>query len=90
MAQKGERICTECGEHTEITLIDDVNILCDDCIDELDYIECDECKQYWLWDAIKFYHLKDERTFCEDCAESLLENEEITEDDIDSVDDYTQ
>lgn len=44
MAQKGERICTECGEHTEITLIDDVNILCDDCIDELDYIECDECK----------------------------------------------
>lgn len=89
MAQKGEGICTECGEHTEITIIDDVNMLCDDCIGELDYIECDKCNEFWLWDAIKFYNLKDDRVLCQYCAEMMLEDEEITEDDIDSIDDFT-
>ncbi len=46
MAQRGNGICTECGEHTEITVIDDVNMLCDDCIGELDYIECDKCNEF--------------------------------------------
>lgn len=89
MAQKGIGICTKCGEHTEITVIDDITMLCDDCIDELDYIECDECKEFWLWDAIKFYHLKDDRTLCEHCAESLIEDEELSQADIDFIEDHT-
>jgi formylmethanofuran dehydrogenase subunit E len=89
VAQRGEGVCTECGEHTEITVIDDVNMLCDDCIDELDYIECDECKELWLWDAIKFYNLSDGRVLCQYCAEKMLQDEDIAEDDIDSIDDYT-
>lgn len=89
MAQRGKGICTECGEETEITVIDDVTMLCDDCIEELDYIECDNCHEFWLWDAIKFYHLIDERVLCEHCAQAMLEDEEISEKDIDFIDDHT-
>ena len=89
MAQKGYGTCTECGEETEITVIDDETMLCDDCIEELNYIECDCCNEFWLRDAIKFYHLKDGRTLCEYCAEEQLEEEDITEDDIESISDYT-
>ena len=89
MAEKTFDICTECGEETEVVIVDDETRLCEDCLDELDYIECDECHEYWLWDAIKFYNLKDERTLCEHCAEAMLEDEEITKDDIESVSDFT-
>ena len=89
MAERGIGICTECGEETEITVIDDVTMLCDDCLEELDYIECDNCNEFWLWDAVKFYNLNDGRVLCEHCAEELLEDEEITEDDIESIDDNT-
>ena len=89
MAQRGMGICTECGEETEITVIDDETMLCDDCLEELDYIECDNCEEFWLSDAIKFYYLKDGRTLCEHCAEDLLDEGEITEDDIDSIENNT-
>ena len=89
MAEKTFDICTECGEETEVTVVDEVTRLCEECLNELDYIECDECHEFWLWDAIKFYNLKDERTLCEHCAEMLLEDEEISEDDIESISDFT-
>lgn len=89
MAQRGTGVCTECGERTEITVIDDVTMLCDDCIDELDYIECSNCCEFWLWDAIKFYYLTDERVLCEHCAQAMLENKEIAEQDIDFIADHT-
>ena len=89
MAQRGEGICTECGEETEITVIDDVTMLCDDCIDDLDYIECDKCEEFWLWCAIKFYHLKDGTTLCEHCAQEMIEDGELPEEDIDFIADYT-
>lgn len=89
MAEKTFDICTECGEEAEVVIVDDETRLCEDCLDELDYIECDECHEFWLWDAIKFYNLKDERTLCEHCAEAMLEDEEITKDDIESVSDFT-
>ena len=89
MAQKGNGICTECGAETEITVIDDVNMLCDNCIEELDYIECDCCHELWLWDAIKFYNLKDDRTLCEHCAEDMLEDGDLSEDDIDFIENHT-
>lgn len=82
MAERTHDICTECGKETEIVVVDDVNRLCESCLDELDYVECDNCNEYWQADAVEFYDLKDGRTICEHCREALLEDEEITEDDI--------
>ena len=42
-----------------------------------------ENKEYWLYDAIKFYNLKDGRTLCEHCAE------DIDEEEIDFIEDHT-
>ena len=64
-------------------------MLCEDCIDKLDYIECDCRKELWLADAIKFYYLNDDRIFCEYCAEDQLEENYITEDDIDFIENNT-
>ena len=89
MAKTGMGVCTECGAETTITVIDDETMLCEDCIADLDYIECDCCHEFWLWDAIKFYNLKDERTLCEYCAEDMLDEGEISEDDIESISDLT-
>ena len=89
MAKKRMGICTECGAETEITVIDEDTMLCEECIEELDYIECDYCHELWLWDVIKFYNLKDDRTLCEHCAEELLEDGEITEEDIDFIENHT-
>ncbi len=91
MAERFIGECSECGkEEIEVTLIDEVTSLCADCIDELDYFECDECTEFWLHDAVRVYNLKDGRTLCEHCAEMLLEDEEITEDDIDWIEDDTE
>ena len=89
MAEKTFDVCTECGEETEVTVVDEETRLCEDCLNELDYIECDECHEFWLWDAIKFYNLKNGNTLCEHCAEMLLEDEELSEEDIESVSDWT-
>lgn len=90
MAERYIGECTECGkENVEVTLIDEVTHLCDDCIDELDYCECDECHELWSEDYIIFYDLKDGRTICEHCKEMLMEDGELTEEDIDSISDYT-
>lgn len=75
--------CTMCGKKdTDLTIVDEVEHVCEDCLGN-EYIQCDECKEYWLWDAILFYNLKDGRTLCEHCAE------DIDEDEIESIDDWT-
>lgn len=75
--------CTMCGtENQRLTVVDEVNHVCEECLDN-EYIFCDECKEYWLYDAISFYHLKDDRTLCEHCAE------DIDEDEIDFIEDHT-
>lgn len=75
--------CTMCGrENCELTIVDEVEHVCEDCLDD-EYIFCDECKEYWLWDAIKFYNLKDGRTFCEHCAE------DVDQDEVESISDFT-
>lgn len=75
--------CTMCGKREEdLTVIDDETRVCEECRDN-EFIQCDECQEYWLWDAIKFYVLKDGRTFCEHCGEDLDESE------IDHVNDWT-
>lgn len=83
MAETTFDICTECGEETEVIIVDDETRLCESCLDELDYILCDNCEEYWLYDVIDFYNLKDGRTLCEHCYETLLDDGEISEDDVD-------
>lgn len=86
MAQRGMGTCTNCGEEDiEITVVDEETMLCEDCLEELDYIFCDECEEYWLWDAIKFYNLKDGRVLCENCAEDKIDNGELGEEDIEFI-----
>lgn len=76
--------CTECGEEdVKVTIIDDVTTLCEDCIEDLDYIKCDNCEEYWLSDVIEFSSLKDGRIICEHCLNDMLADEEITEEDLD-------
>ena len=87
MAQKTFDICTECGKETEITVVDEVTRLCEKCLDVLDYMECDHCHEFWQYDAVTFYYLKNEDRLCEHCAEMLLEDGELTEDDIESTSD---
>ena len=75
--------CTMCGkENCELTIVDEVEHVCEDCLGN-EYIYCDECKEYWLWDAIQFYNLKDGRTLCEHCGE------DVDPDDVESIDDWT-
>lgn len=82
MAEKIFDICTECGEKTEVTVVDEETRLCDSCLDELDYFECDNCHEYWLADVVESYYLKNGKTLCEHCFETLLEDGNISEDDI--------
>jgi hypothetical protein len=75
--------CTMCGkEDCELTIIDEVEHVCEECLDN-EYIFCDECKEYWLYYAIKFYNLKDGRVLCEHCGE------DIDEDEVDFIENYT-
>ena len=75
--------CTECGKKTIVTIIDETTKLCEDCIDELDYVLCDHCEEYWLADIVDFYTLKEDgSSLCEHCYEMMLDDEEITEDDV--------
>ena len=80
--------CSECGaENVKVTVIDDETILCDNCMGD-DYTECDNCHEYWYADSVNLYYLKDGRTLCEYCAEDMLEEGELTEDEIDSISDF--
>ena len=75
--------CTMCGkENCDLTIVDEVEHVCEDCLAD-EYIFCDECKEYWLWDAIKFYNLKDGRTLCEHCAE------DVDQEEVESISDFT-
>ena len=44
MAKKGIEECTNCGAtDVEVAVIDEVTMLCDECLDEGAYFECDDC-----------------------------------------------
>ena len=75
--------CTMCGgANRNLTIVDEESHVCEECLDD-EYIQCDECKEYWLYDALVFYNLKDGRTLCEHCAE------DIDEDEIDFIENHT-
>lgn len=82
MAEKVIDICTECGEEKDVIIVDEETRLCEDCLEELDYFECDHCHEYWLADVVESYYMKNGNTLCEHCYDSLLEDGEISEDDV--------
>ncbi|MBE7053426.1 MAG: hypothetical protein E7391_04035 [Ruminococcaceae bacterium] len=70
MSEKIIDICTECGEKTEVIIVDEETRLCEDCLDELNYIKCDRCNEYWLWDVVEFHETEDGENICEYCNEN--------------------
>jgi formylmethanofuran dehydrogenase subunit E len=63
--------CTMCGEKCkDITVVDDVTRVCPDCLED-EFFKCEECNEYWLYDAKEYVELDDGRIVCEDCAEEL-------------------
>lgn len=75
--------CTMCGKkNCDLLIVDEVNHVCQNCLDN-EFIYCDECQEYWLWDALVFYHMKDGRTICENCIE------DFDEEDVEDVTDFT-
>jgi hypothetical protein len=83
MSNELKGTCTLCGKkNCALTMIDEVDKVCEDCLDD-EYIQCEECDEYWKWDIIKFYNLKDGRTLCEHCAE------DVDPEEVESVSDYT-
>lgn len=71
--------CTNCGKKKcKLTAVDEVTFVCDDCLEE-EYFQCDECKEYWSYDDVEFFHLKDGRTICENCREDH-DDDEILDD----------
>lgn len=75
--------CTMCGKKDcDLTIVDEVAHVCEECLGN-EYIFCDECKEYWLWDAIQFYRLKDGRALCEHCGE------DVDPDEVESIEDWT-
>lgn len=63
--------CTSCGkENVEIRILDDVERLCEECLDSL-YQECDICHEFYDPGVIDFSVLKDGRFVCEYCADGF-------------------
>ena len=77
-------VCSQCGKSdTLLTVIDDVDHVCDDCLED-HFTLCDECGEYYGTWSIKFYYMKDGRTLCEYCGE------DADEEDVDFIGDNTQ
>ena len=67
--------CTLCGEsNRKLLIVDEVAHICEECLEE-EYFQCDECKEYWAYDDVEFFHLKDGRTICENCRDDFDDNE---------------
>lgn len=70
-AQKTRGNCTECGKKTTVWIVNDLQTLCEDCIDFLDYTQCDICGDFFPEDDVEFTELPDGRMVCEYCMEDL-------------------
>ena len=63
--------CTECGEKDcQLVIVDEKNHLCKKCLDD-NYFLCEECGEYWSYDYVESFLLKDGRTVCEYCVEDF-------------------
>ena len=67
--------CTLCGKRNcKLLIVDEDAHVCEECL-EAEYFQCDECKEYWAYDYVEFFHLKDGRTICENCRDDFDDDE---------------
>ena len=71
MTERCRGTCTECGRRRMVWLINEETKLCNECVDLLDYIKCDECGEFFPYDTVEFTDLPDGRTVCEYCLEGV-------------------
>ena len=76
-------ICTLCGKEAELFSVGEIEI-CEDCIRE-GYVACDHCNEYFTKEDTIVYHLKNGKTYCEDCAIYALNFSGLTDDDVESI-----
>ena len=71
--------CTSCGQRNlKLLIVDEENHVCESCL-ENEYFQCEECMEYWSYDYVDFFRLKDGRVICENCREDF-DDGEIVED----------
>lgn len=76
MHRKTTGKCTMCGKETELTILDDVDRVCDECLDS-NFTQCEECGEYYS-EYVEFFCLKDGRMICEYCREDF-DDEDVDE-----------
>ena len=65
--------CTSCGrQNCNLTIIDDVVSVCDECLDS-EYTQCDDCGEFFIGTGYEPNVLSDllsdeEQIICKDCA----------------------
>lgn len=68
--------CTTCGRWSDrLTGVNFGEFVCKSCLDE-EYFLCDECGEYWRYDALESIETDDGRTVCAHCAEDLADEED--------------
>ena len=75
--------CELCGKDAELFSVGEMEI-CEECIQE-GYVACDHCNSYYTKEDTIVYHLKNGKTYCEDCAIYALNFSGLTDDDIESI-----
>ena len=71
--------CTNCGKKNyNLTAVDELTFVCEECLEE-EYFQCEECMEYYAYDDVEFFHLKDGRTICENCRDDF-DDKEIVDD----------
>jgi hypothetical protein len=58
----------------ESDLYDECGVIDEDCFED-NYFQCDECREYWSYDYVEFFHLKNGKTICENCREDHDDDE---------------
>ena len=73
MTDRDIEVCTECGEEKMVWFINDETRLCEDCADDLGFVQCDVCGDFYPMDSVDFTELPDGREVCQYCMEDLEE-----------------
>ena len=78
-----EGICDICGKEGEVFCTGETYV-CAECA-EAYFFWCTRCDGLYPKEDAIVYYMKDGSELCEDCAISMLNSSEITEDDIDHI-----
>lgn len=71
--------CTRCEkDNCQLTIIDDIERVCDECLDTF-FTRCDDCGEYWDDSYVEFFVTTDDRLICEHCREDY-DDEDIVVD----------